>query len=223
MLLKECIETFQASLGGGVFTSENVTDVKFMEQVLRMTRAACVKELYPNQNNVHEIYYQHVYLDYEEDLQEDECYTVFRYPVILNINKQVDGHQYIGQSKGDQSWVRIKSHAHWANFQKARPGRIVDNRTYYVLEPQYGLVKVFKNKGTIKRAVGYSIFDDPLNDMVPFNRQEDQYPITPECLSLVERYLREGTFLKYLQRPANMVANGADDVTAVTMAAQQAG
>ena len=220
MKLKRCIEILQASTGGGVFTSENITDVKFAEYVLQTARAICVKEMYPTQNNIHEIYYQHIYLDYEEDLQEDDCYTVFRYPTILNINPQVDGHAYIGQSKGDQSWVRVKSHSHWANFQKARGKRIQDNRTYYILEPQYGLVKVFKNNGTVKRAVGYSIFENPLDDLLMFNRQKDEYPITPECLSLAEQYLREGKFARYLQRPANVVANGADDANAAAMAQQ---
>jgi len=221
MRLKECIEVLQASTGGGVFTSENILDVKFTENVLRFARAMCIKEMYPTKNNVHEIYYQHVYLTYNEALQEDDCYTVFEYPIVLNINGQVDGHQYIGQSKGDQSWVRVKSHAHWANFQKARGGRIIDNRTYYLLEPQYGLVKVFKNKGTIKRAVGYSIFEDPLHELIMFNRQLDDYPITPECLSLAEQYLREGKFARFMQRPANAVANGADDVTVAAMGQQQ--
>jgi len=211
MILKECIEILQASLGGGVFNAEGITDVKFMESVLATARAVCIKEMYPTQNNIHEIYYQHVYLDYEEDIQEDDCYTLFRYPTILNINNQVDGHSYIGQHKGDASWKRIKSHAQWANFQKSRPRRIKDENIYYLLEPQYGLVKVFKEKGTVKRAVGYSIFADPLDSLIPFNRQHDEYPITPECMALVEQYLRQGKFEKYLQRPSNMVANGADD------------
>lgn len=212
--LKESIEILQSSTGGGVFTSENLTDVKFAEYVLATARAICVKELYPTQNNIHEIFYQYVELEYDKDLQEDDCYTVFRYPTVLNINSQVDGHQYIGTRKGDTSWVRIKSMAHWQNFLKARNSRINDPRVYYVLEPQFGLVRVMKQG--VKTAVGYSVFQDPLDKMIPFNRQLDQYPITPECLSLVEKYLREGKFESYLRRPSNLIANGADDNNART-------
>lgn len=219
MKLKECIETLQASIGGGVFNSEGLNTPKFTEYVLKSARAVCVKELYPTQNNVHEIYYQHCTLTYEEDLQEDDCYTVFSYPTVLNINPQVDGHAYIGQHKGDQSWVRVKSHAHWANFQKARGSRIKDDRTYYVLEPQFGLVKVFDTN--VKKAVGYSIFEDPLDELLKFNRHEDEYPITPECLSLAEQYLREGKFQRYLQRPQNAVNNGTDDVNVLQPQPQQ--
>lgn len=197
-----------------MFTAENITDVKFMEYVLATTRAVCVRELYPTQNNVHEIYYQYVELQYEEDLQEDDCYTIFKYPVILNINSQVDGHQYIGSRKGDSSWVRIKSMSHWQNYLKARNPRINDPRVYYVLEPQFGFVRVMKPKGEIKRAVGYSIFADPLDKLISFNRQKDEYPTTPECLALVEKYLREGKFESYLRRQSNQVANGADDINA---------
>lgn len=197
-----------------MFTAENITDVKFMEYVLATTRAVCVRELYPAQNNVHEIYYQYVELQYEEDLQEDDCYTIFKYPVILNINSQVDGHQYIGSRKGDSSWVRIKSMSHWQNYLKARNPRINDPRVYYVLEPQFGFVRVMKPKGEIKRAVGYSIFADPLDKLISFNRQKDEYPTTPECLALVEKYLREGKFESYLKRQSNQVANGADDINA---------
>ena len=53
-----------------------------------------------------------------------------------------------------------------------------------------------------------------------FNRQEDEYPITPECLSLVEQYLRMGKFERYMQRVPNAVANGADDIVAVQGQAQ---
>ena len=212
--LKESIEILQSSTGGGVFTSENLTDVKFAEYVLATARAICVKELYPTQNNIHEIFYQYVELEYDKDLQEDDCYTVFRYPTVLNINSQVDGHQYIGTRKGDASWVRIKSMAHWQNFLKARNPRINDPRVYYILEPQFGLVRVMKQG--VKTAVGYSVFQDPLDKMIPFNRQLDQYPITPECLSLVEKYLREGKFESYLRRPSNLIANGADDNNART-------
>jgi len=212
--LKESIELLQASTGGGVFTAENLTDVKFMEYVLASARAICIRELYPTRNNVHEIYYQYVELEYDQSLQEDDCYTVFRYPVILNINSQVDGHQYIGKRKGDNSWVRLKSLSHWQNFMKARPNRIADPTIYYVLELQFGLVRVFNP--SVKTAVGYSIFQDPLDKAIPFNRQLDQYPITPECLSLAEQYLREGKFQRYLQAPSNQVANGADDVNALS-------
>jgi len=208
--LKECIETLQASLGGGVYTSENLADPRFMETVLRTARAFCIKEMYPTKNNVHEIYYQNCYLTFDADLQEDDCYTLFRYPTTLNINSQVDGHAYLGQYKGDSNWVQVQSHAHWANFQKARGSRIIDNNIYYVFEPQDQLVKVFNTD--VKTAVGYSIFENPLDDLLKFNPQLSEYPITLECLSLVEQYLREGKFQRFLQRPANMIANGADDV-----------
>jgi hypothetical protein len=214
--LKKSIELLQASIGGGVYTAENLESPKSMEYVLAATRAVCVRELYPTQNNIHEIYYQYVELQYEEDLQEDDCYTVFRYPTILNINSQVDGHQYIGTRKGDNSWVRIKSMSHWQNFLKARNPRINDPKVYYVLEPQFGLARVMKPKGEVKRAVGYSVFSDPLDKLISFNRQKDQYPITPECLTLVEKYLREGKFETFLRRPSNQVANGADDINANT-------
>lgn len=214
--LKESIEILQASTGGGVFTAENLTDVKFAEYVLATARAICVKELYPTQNNVHEIYYQLVQLTYDSEIQDDDCYTIFKYPAVLNINAQVDGHQYVGTQKGDNSWVRVKSLAHWQNFLKARPARMIDHTVYYTLQPQLERLIVFKSD--IKKAMGVSIFQDPLNEQLGFNKQIDQYPITPECLSLAEQYLREGKFAKYLARPSNLVANGTDDVN--TMSAQ---
>jgi hypothetical protein len=222
MTLKECVEVLQSSTGGGVFTAENLLEVGFAEQVLGIGRAICVKELYPKRNTVHEIYYQTVELNYEEDLQEDDCYTLFRYPVILNINSEIDGHQYLGKAKGDVSWIRVKSFAHYQNL-KAAYGRIRNETLHYVLEPEAGLVRVFHNSSAArpKKAVGRSIFADPLHPLIMFNRQEDQYPITPECLALVEQYLREGKFQRYMQRMPNAVANGADDIVAAQGQPQQ--
>lgn len=212
--LRECVELLQSSIGGGVFTQENLTEVKFAEAFLGYARATCIKEMYPSRNNVNEIYYQYADIRYEEDLQEDDCYTLFRYPAVLNINSQIDGHQYLGKFKGDVSWTRVKSFAQYSNLKNAMGSRIKTEGYYYVLEPQAGLVRVFHTADAVrpKTAVGYSIFQDPLNDLTPFNRQLDQYPITPECLNMVEQYLRDGRFVKYLQRPANVVANGADDI-----------
>ena len=216
MKLNNCIEILQSSLGGGVFAAENLTEIKFAESFLATARAVCIRELYPNRNNVHEIYYQSVDLIYEEDLQEDDCYTIFRYPTVLNVNANLDGHQYIGKSKGDLSWKRVKSFSHYQNLKAATGSRIIDNSLHYVLEPASELVRVFHNSSAArpKTAVGYSIFADPLHDLIQFNRQEDEYPITPECMALAEQYLRQGKFEKYLQRPANIIANGADDMNA---------
>lgn len=221
MKLKNCIEKIQSSVGGGVFTAENITEVKFVESILSTTRSTCIKEMYPTRNNIHEIYYQSVDLIYEEDLQESDCYTLFRYPVVLNINSQVDGHQYLGAFKGDNSWKRVKSFAHYENWKKALGKRIKSDHLYYVLEPASGLVRVYHNSTGVrpKRATGYSVFADPLDPIIQFNRQEDEYPITPECMDLVEQYLRQGKFEKYLRGPSNVVANGADDNNAAVQAA----
>lgn len=215
MKLKECIEVLQSSTGGGVFTAENLLEVGFAESVLGIARAICIKELYPKANTVHEVYFQTVPLEYEEDLQEDDCYTLFRYPVVLNVNSEVDGHQFLGTARGGVAWTRVKSFAHYQNL-KAAYGRIRNESLHYVLEPESGLVRVFHNSSAArpKRAVGRSIFADPLYPLIMFNRQEDEYPITPECLSLVEQYLRMGKFERYMQRMPNAVANGADDIVA---------
>ena len=216
MKLNQCIEVLQSSTGGGVFTSENLLEVGFAEEVLGIARAICIKELYPKRNTVHEVYYQTVELKYEEDLQEDDCYTLFRYPIVLNVNAEVDGHQMLGTAKGSVAWTRVRSFAHYQNLKAAYGDRIRNENLHYVLEPEAGLVRVFHNSSAVrpKKAVGRSIFADPLHPLIMFNRQEDEYPITPECLSLVEQYLRMGKFERYMQRMPNAVANGADDIVA---------
>jgi hypothetical protein len=90
---------------------------------------------------------------------------------------------------------------------------------HYILEPELELVKVYHDSSGVrpKGGEGKSAIMDPLNPLAKFNRQLDEYPITPECLSMVEQYLREGKFQRFLQRPANIVANGSDDVQAMTL------
>jgi len=222
MKLNNCIEILQASLSGGVFGQETLTEVKFAESFLGTARAVCIKELHPNKNTIHQIYYQSVELIYDENLQEDDCYTLFRYPTVMNINANIDGHQSIGKFKGDLSWKRVHSFAHYQNLKAAQGKRMIVNDIHYVLEPADELVRVFHNADAVrpKTAIGYSIFADPLHELIQFNRQLDEYPITPECMAMVEQYLRQGKFEKYLQRPANVVANGADDLNAAVQVAQ---
>jgi len=222
MKLNNCIEILQASLSGGVFGQETLTEVKFAESFLATARAVCIRELYPNRNNVHGIYYQSIDLKYEEALQEDDCFTVFRHPTVLNINANIDGHQLMGTTKGGRPWIRVQSHAHYQNMLSAMGGRIINGQLYFILEPADELVKVFHNADAVRPKRGTSIFiaDNPLHELIQFNRQLDEYPITPECMAMVEQYLRQGKFEKYLQRPANVVANGADDLNAAVQGAQ---
>ena len=216
--LSECIETLQASTGGGVFTAENLTEIGFAETALATTRAICIKELYPKRNILNAIYYQTVQLKYEADLQEDDCYRLFRYPPILNVNSEIDGHRRIGNLKGDKVWTRVRSFNEYQNMKAAYGRRIHQEGLFYVLEPAAGLVRVFHDATAArpKAGEGESIFMDPLHELIRFNRQLDEYPITPECLSMVEQYLREGKFQRFMQRPSNVVANGADDVQSMT-------
>ena len=211
MRLSQCIEVIQSSVGGGIFTAENLTEIGFAEDALSTVRAICMKELYPKRNTLNAIYYQTIDLKYEADLQEDPCYTLFRYPAILNVNSEIDGHQLLGGKRG--SWTRVRSEAEYRNMKQAYGSRINQTGFFYVFEPELELVKVFHDSDAVrpKGGEGKSIIMDPLNPLARFNRQLDEYPITPECLSMVEQYLREGKFQRFLQRPANIIANGADD------------
>lgn len=209
MKLQECIEYLQSSLGGGVFTDETRTEIGFAEKMLAVGRAFCIKEMYRNQTDIHQIYYQTATLSYDADLQDNDCYNVFEYPNILNINTQLDGHSYMGGRLGDSSWRRVRSVAAWDNLQRARNRRSTRKDIYYLLEPNYGTVKVFDKN--VKRALGVSIFEDPLHPLLNFNRQEDEYPITLECLQMMEQYFREGKFERFMRTPADIISNSVSE------------
>lgn len=209
MKLNECIEYLQSSLGGGVFTDEGKNEVGFTEKMLAVGRAFCIREMYRSNTEIPEIFYQTIDLTYDDDLQEDDCYNLFRYPNIVNVNTQLDGHQYLGQYKGDVSWRRVRSTAAWANTQKAIGTRPKKKSVYYLLEPQFETVKVF-DKG-VKRATGYSIFADPLHELIQFNRQEDEYPISQECLQLMEQYFRNGQFDRFTRTNSDIVSNAISE------------
>lgn len=209
MKLQEALEYLQSSIGGGIFSDETLTEIKFAEKVLQVGRAICIKEMYRHDNTINDIYYQHVQLNYNPELQDDDCYTIFEYPNIIGINPNIDGHQYMGHKRGDNSWRRLLSTGHLATYEKARGTRRKDTNTYYVLEPQFGTVKVMNPE--IRRGVGYSILEDPLHPSANFNRKKDEYPITMECLALLEKYFREGKFERFLRSPADIISNSVSE------------
>jgi len=211
MKLNECIEFIQASTGGGVFTDENRNDLGFAENILRLGRAAAIRTLYQNNNLVPEIFYQEAKL-YSEDMeQEDDCYTIFKTPQILTVNVAVDGNSYMGSPKNNKAWRRIKSVAQFASYQRMRMSKLREDTIYYILDPRTSTVKVYDPN--IKRCHHYAIFENPLHPLLNFNRQEDEYPITMECMSLIEQWMREGIISHMLRQMPESRSNSAPDVT----------
>lgn len=216
--LQECIEYLQTSNGAGVFTDENLQEVGFAERVLIVGRAICIPELHKNSNFISELYFQDIDLVLDTELQEDDCYRLFSYPAVIPVNSEIDGHQYLGAKRGDNGWRRMMSHAAWSNFKHARGTRRIDESTYYLFEPSYEMVKVFD--GDVEKGHGRSIFHNPLHPLLKFNRQQDEFPITEECLALVEKYYREGKLQENLRQPTEIISNSASDL-AIAKTGQQ--
>jgi len=190
-------------------TDESLQELKFVETLLRIGRAICIKELHRFDNTLNEIYYQYVDLKYDAKLQDDDCYTVFPYPNIIGVNPNIDGHQYMGHKRGDNSWRRVLSSGHLSTMNRARGSRIQSRAVEYVLEPQFGTTKVLDPE--VRKGAGYSIIEDPLHPLANFNRQKDEYPITLECLALIEKYYREGKFKDYFRVPTDIRSNSVSD------------
>lgn len=211
MKLNECIEFIQASDGGGVFTDENRKDFGFAQNILRLGRAMAIKTLHANNNLQSDIYFQTAKLFREDDLQEDDCYTLFRTPRILTVNSVVDGQSYMGSPNDNKNWRRVKSAAQLANQSRQRLGGMRDDVIYYMLNPRNDTVKVFNPD--IKKCTQYAIFEDPLHPLLNFNPQLDEYPVTLECLGLIEQYIREGIVTHMLRQMPEMRPNSAPDIT----------
>jgi len=209
MLLPEAIEYVQSSTGGGVMTDESRLEIKFTENLLRIGRAICIKELYRFDNTLDEIYYQHIQLKYDPKLQDDDCHVIFEHPHILGVNPNIDGHQYAGTRRGDNSWRRVLSSGSLSVMKRARGQRMRVTATEYLLEPQFGTMRVLDPE--VRAGSSYSILEDPLHPLANFNRQKDQYPITLECLALIEKYFREGKLKDDIRVPMDVVSNSLSE------------
>lgn len=219
MKLNECIEFIQASTGGGVFTDENRGDIGFAENILRLGRSAAIKTIYQNNNLVADIFYQKADLYRSDLIQEDDCYTVFRTPNVITVNPVVDGNSYLGSPKDNRAWRRVKSVAQFANNQHIRLSKLRQDVVYYILDPRTSTVKVYDPN--ITRCNHYAVFEDPLHPMLNFNRQEDEYPITLEAMSLIEQWMREGIISHMLRQMPESRSNSAPDVTVNLVPNQQ--
>ena len=197
-----------------MFTDENRTDIGFAQNILRLGRAMAIKSIHGSNNSPSDIYYQTAKLYRDENLQEDDCYTVFRTPPILTVNSIVDGQSYFGSPNDKKNWRRVKSAAQFANQLRQRLGGLRDDVIYFLLDPRASVVRVYDPN--IRQCQQYAIFEDPLHPLLNFNPQLDDYPITMECLGLIEQYLREGIITHMMRQMPEIRSNSVPDAVAAT-------
>lgn len=209
MTTLECIEFISMTDGGGKFTDENRANPMSLLSVLNTGRGVAITQRYAKGGDIHPNFIQTVHPAYEEELQEDDCYELFRIPRAVDINDMMDGYLFMGSRSGKARFTRIKNRNNYFNMIAHRVGRaLLENGTFWRPDPDTGTAIVYK-KG-VKKVFLDMVAEDPTS--VPgFNIEVDDYPITMDALKKVEEMVRQGTIFAYLKYPTNKASNSQDD------------
>ena len=114
---------------GGIFTDESRYDVGTMLTVLNAARAFAITEMYRKNTRVHPNFIQRVYPEYKENLQQDDCYTLFEIPRTVEINDKMDGLMYVGSIKGDEAFWKVRTRMQLSSRRNHRIHKLAQDPT----------------------------------------------------------------------------------------------
>lgn len=205
----ECIEMIQMADEGGLFTDESRYDVGTMLNVLNAARGFAIAELYKNNDRVHPNFLQRMYPEYDEKIQQSDCYNLFEIPHTVAINDRIDGLMYVGSIRGNEAFWKMRTRMQMHSRRNHRIHRLAEKKNvHFLYDTTRGYLEVYDPK--VKYILVEGIFEDPTS--VPgFSFDHDEYPITMDAMKRIEDQVRRGTILDSMRVPMNKVSNSQDD------------
>lgn len=210
MTTRECIEFISLTDGGGRLTDENRADPNIMQSILDTGRGVAITQRYAKHGDVHPNFKQVFFPEYDADLQEDDCYTLFKCPRAVEISDVMDGYILLGpKSELSKEFTRIRSRSHLSRMRAHRVSRLLlEKDVHWMPDPGSGLIYVFRKD--IKKVKMEIVAEHP-TEIPGFSLEKDDYPITMDALKKVEEMVRQGTIFSYLKYPLNKTSNSMDD------------
>ncbi len=212
MIQPEVIETLIRMSSGGIMTDENKLDRDFVAFNLHAVRAdAIINWLLNPKNGPHDLWYQMYTPIYQSHLQEaDNCVTVFKIPVPINLPGGRDGIAYFGTDDGYNNIASAGIGAMESVYSQHRVTNRMGlvTRSWRYSENGYAEMRVKGNK-LFRRPLMKFLAADPTS-LETFRPDVDEYPITSELFPFMIRRLFDLPLRVVVDKKADILSDSQD-------------
>lgn len=203
--LRQIVESAIATVSGGLFVDDRNIYVEQIEQKVHEARSIWIAQSYKASRSIHPDWYQRYYPEYIEDIQEDKCITTFNVPHIIWFDDKSDGMRYFGAKGYADNFTRIWDRTMLSSMMR-HEAMAIGRRNYILIQNGIGECYTIS---AIREPIMEAIFSCP-TDIPTFNRSEHQYPIDPQGIDFIEKYLVQTVLKMEIATPADVRNDGVD-------------
>ena len=190
MLLDNIIDIVQRDENGGIRTEENRWDELYVISIINIVRADLAKVIYNGNrqlaanDRLNPKWYQKVWLEFDEQLQDDPCCIKFKSIAPLSVSKQNDGFRFVGTQEGSQEFSRLRNRSYLAQVRSQKfMLQVLKSETAALYDGFLNTWEIYTNL-LLEKLMVEGLFADPL--AVPsYSREEDDYPIPDDNLPML--------------------------------------
>lgn len=203
--LRQIIESAIGTVSGGLFVDDRNISTEQIEQKVHEGRALWCAQSYAQTKQVHGDWYQRFYPEYDVEMQDGKCKTLFSCPPVIWFADKTDGLRYVGSADYGDNFTRVWDRATLSNMMK-HPVMKVGRRNYVLY--QNGQIECYTIT-SIKSPIVEAVFSSPV-DVPSFNKNEHNYPLDPQGVDFVEKYLTQTVLKMEISTPADKISDGVD-------------
>ena len=203
--LAQIIESAISTVYGGKYVDDRNIQSEQIEQKVHEGRALWIAQSYGQNKYIHPDWVQRFYPEYVSDMQGEKCRTLFNLPHVVWLSDKTDGLRYFGSDDYADNFTRIWDRTTLASMMRhqiMRTGR----RNYILLQNGVGECYTVT---AINAPICEGVFSFP-TDIPTFNKNEHQYPLDPQGIDFVEKYLTQTVLKMEISTPADGSSDGVD-------------
>lgn len=191
MIYQEIIERLSRLPSGGVINDQNRYDFGYLGQLLITARAKYIQTQYvgdrttAKNRRINPVCYQKHWLTFEKDLQDSDCYVLFRCPEVVSIDGNSDGMRYVGTIDGSCTYRRVVSRAQLSTYNKHPMMNTNSDRFISALYDGGASMLELHGNPMLKQCMVECVFQNPL-DIPTYNIEQDNFPVSNDAIPVIE-------------------------------------
>lgn len=213
MIKRAYIDILQSLSSGGPITDEGRLNYKLMGALLDASREKAITMFNKASRALPSELLQTTILNFKSDMQESDCYTVYKIPSpVIQRDVMSGSFNYVGSENGNTRFYIEKSlESFSSNMDDQIISKIYSSKPVVVYIPEFNLIRLNKNPGSApKKIMVRGVFVYPSN-IPEYNEAIDNYPITNNIFALAKEIFLKETLGPTLGAPANNISNSAED------------
>lgn len=182
-------------------------EVPNIEDLCNQFRAVQLRSNYAKTGRINPQWMQQYVLEYDVDMQDDQCISKFKMPAPLVLDNETDGIVYVGTLKGKCAYRKVPNRAWLALYNNHR-----NSGSKPICLYENGILEIHGEKGKVpKEATTTTVFDNPF-ELPDYNMDFSDYPIDNDNLVQMQQILIQ-SLLSQSKTPTNYKPQNTDPLT----------